>query len=327
MGSGPFSVGRSGVSRPLRLDYPGALWHVTARGNERRPIYRDPEDYTAFSEVLGQTVSRYRWRLLAYVLMPNHYHLVVETPVASLSRGMRQLGGVYTQRFNRKWSRCGHLFQGRFFSLHVERETHLLELGRYVALNPVRAKLVKRPEEWGWGSYRALAGLEPPPDFLAAEWVREGFESRRTTAGRAFAEFVRRPNDYEPWTRVRHQVYLGGESFCSDRLDQARRAGARRGVPARQSRGLAVAPEDVLARVVAVAAEAPEDRRRRNLVAVLLRDEALATWAEVGRAVDLSEEGARSAVRAAHAAIASDPRLRQELEALRAEVLGQHTAG
>ena len=186
------------MARPLRLDYPGALWHVTARGNERKPIFRDSEDCAAFVDVLGRTVARYRWRLHAFVLMPNHYHLLVETPVATLSRGMRQLGGVYTQRFNRRWSRCGHLFQGRFFSLHVERESHLLELARYIALNPIRAGLAKSAAEWRWGSYRALAGLEPAAPFLETRWIREAFGSRRQAAELAFAEFVDPSNSYEP---------------------------------------------------------------------------------------------------------------------------------
>lgn len=310
------------MARPLRLDYPGALWHVTARGNERRPIYRDPEDYETFLDVLGRTVARYRWRLYAFVLMPNHYHLLVETPVATLSRGMRQLGSVYTQRFNRRWSRCGHLFQGRFFSLHVEREAHLLELGRYIALNPVRAKLVKRPEDWPWGSYRGLAGLERAPAFLDPGWMRETFHSRRKAPEKAFVDFVQRPNDYEPWSRVRHQVYLGDEGFCSERLEQARRGAARPGVPASQSRGLGADPEDVRARVIAAAGAAQDDRRLRNLVALLLRDEALATWADVGRVVGLSEEGARSAVRTARAQLAGDPPSRRELDRLRSGVLG-----
>ena len=310
------------MARPLRLDYPGALWHVTARGNERKPIYRDPEDYETFLDVLGRTVTRYRWRLNAFVLMPNHYHLLVETPVATLSRGMRQLGSVYTQRFNRRWSRCGHLFQGRFFSLHVEREAHLLELGRYIALNPVRARLVKRPEDWHWGSYRGLTGLERAPAFLEVGWMREAFRSGRMASGKAFADFVQRPNDYEPWTRVRHQVYLGGEGFCSERLEQARRGAARPGVPASQSRGLGADPEDVRARVIAAAGAERDDRRLRNLVALLLRDEALATWADVGRAVGLSGEGARSAVRSARTEVEGDPQSRRELDHLRSGVLG-----
>ncbi len=305
------------MARSLRLDYSGALWHVTARGNERKPIYKDSEDCVVFLDVLGRTVAQYRWRLHAFVLMPNHYHLLVETPVATLSRGMRQLGGVYTQRFNRRWSRCGHLFQGRFFSLHVERESHLLELARYIALNPVRAGLAESAAEWRWGSYRALAGLEPVPPFLEALWIREAFGSRRQAAERAFAEFVDRPNSYEPWSRVRHQVYLGGEEFCADRLGQARSEGDRGGITARQTRGFATDPDDYRKRLLDARVLRPGDRRRRDLVGLLLRDETLATWPEVGRAIGLTADGARTAVAAVRAALDGKPRLRQELDDLK----------
>ena len=309
------------MARPIRLDYSGALWHVTARGNERKPIYRDSEDCTAFVDVLGRTVARYRWQLHAFVLMPNHYHLLVETPVATLSRGMRQLGGVYTQRFNRRWSRCGHLFQGRFFSLHVERESHLLELARYISLNPVRAGLATRAAEWRWGSYRALAGLEAAPPFLATRWLGETFRSRRQAATQAFAEFVERPNDYEPWSRVRHQVYLGGEEFCEERLGQARKEREKSGIAAKQVRGIAADPDVFRERLLGVRVLRPNDPRRRNLVGLLLRDESLATWAEVGRAIGLTAEGARTAVTAVRAALAGDARLRHELGELRDAVL------
>ena len=314
------------MARPLRLDYPGALWHVTARGNERKPIYKDSEDCTVFVDVLGRTVTRYRWSLHAFVLMPNHYQLLVETPVATLSRGMRQLGGLYTQRFNRRWTRCGHLFQGRFFSLHVERESHLLELARYISLNPVRAGLAKSAAEWRWGSYRALAGLEPAPPFLETRWMREAFGSRRQAAARAFAEFVDRPNSYEPWSRVRHQVYLGSEEFCADRLGQARSEGEKSGITARQVRGLATDPDDFRKRLHASRVLRPGDRRGRNLVGLLLRDEALATWPEVGRAIGLTADGARTAVAAVRSAIDGNARLRQELEELKAALQAAPTA-
>ena len=135
------------MTRPLRLDHADATWHVTARGNERKPVFRDDEDYLGFLDLLGAVVRRFRWDLHAYVLMPNHYHLLLATPVPTLSLGMRQLGGVYTQRFNRRWSRCGHLFQGRFKAVLVDRDNYLVALCRYGERNPVAAGLVPRPED------------------------------------------------------------------------------------------------------------------------------------------------------------------------------------
>jgi putative transposase len=157
------------MTRPLRLESPGALYHVTARGNERRAIVRDDQDRQRWLTVLGQVVHLYRWTLHAYVLMDNHYHLLVETPEPTLSRGMRQLNGLYGQAFNRRHGRVGHLFKGRFKAIVVKKEAYLLTLCRYVVCNPVRAGSVKHAREWRWSSYRATAGLRAAPEWLEVQ--------------------------------------------------------------------------------------------------------------------------------------------------------------
>ena len=129
------------MARPLRIEFPSALYHVTSRGDRREPIFEDDEDRRKFLRVLAETVDRFNWICHAYCLMTNHYHLVVETPEANLSKGMRQLNGVYTQASNRRHRRTGHLFQGRFKAILVDKDSYLLELTRYVVLNPVRAKM------------------------------------------------------------------------------------------------------------------------------------------------------------------------------------------
>ena len=308
------------MARPLRLDHADALWHVTARGNERKAIYRDEKDFGQFVETLGEVVARYRWSLFAFVLMPNHYHLLLGTPLPTLSRGMRQLGSVYSQRFNRRWSRSGHLFQGRFFSLHVERESHLLELTRYMALNPVRADLVAEPAQWRWGSYRSAAGLEPAPGFLDSSWLREVFRSRRQSAARAFAEFVAAKNDYDPWGQVRHQVYLGSEAFCAERLEQARGPGRREGIAARQARGFAADVDTLRRRILGGRDPGEMTVRERNFHAHLLRTETLASYAEIGAVIGLTAAGARSAVASATKLLATDPEARRESSLLRASL-------
>jgi REP-associated tyrosine transposase len=132
------------MARPLRIEFAGALYHVTARGNNREAIFlgADEADREAFLEILGAICERFNWVCHAYCLMTNHYHLLIETPDANLSGGMRQLNGVYTQYVNRTHRRVSHLFQGRFKGILVEREGYLLELARYVVLNPVRAGMV-----------------------------------------------------------------------------------------------------------------------------------------------------------------------------------------
>jgi putative transposase len=133
------------MSRPLRIEYPGALYHLTSRGNARQDIFLDDTDRAVFLDVLASVIERHGWHLYAYCLMGNHYHLLAETPHSNLSRGMRWLNGVYTQRFNRRHERVGHILQGRFKAILAERESYLLELSRYTVLNPVRAGMTGAP--------------------------------------------------------------------------------------------------------------------------------------------------------------------------------------
>jgi REP element-mobilizing transposase RayT len=203
------------MSRPLRLEHAGALWHATSRGNERRDIFRDDRDRQQFLETLGRVVAMFRWRLYAWVLMNNHYHLLFETPEPTLSRGMRQLNGIYTQRFNRRHGRSGHLMQGRFKGILVQKEAHLLELCRYVVLNPVRAGAARSARTWRWSSYRATAGFDPAPEWLDAEGVLSFFASRRPQAEARYRAFVSEGvrSGYAPWKAVSHQILLGGAGF------------------------------------------------------------------------------------------------------------------
>jgi REP element-mobilizing transposase RayT len=198
------------------LEYPGALWHVTSRGNERKAVFADDDDCGRFVEILGETVMWAGWRLHAYVLMGNHYHLLVETPDPTLSRGMRQLNGVYTQYFNFRHRRSGHLFQGRFKGILVEKDAHLTEMIRYIVLNPVRAKLCRSAKDWRWSSYWATAGLAQTPAWLHTAWTWRCFSLRSRAAGQAgYRAHVngRRGEEYRPWRDVEGQIYLGGDSF------------------------------------------------------------------------------------------------------------------
>jgi REP element-mobilizing transposase RayT len=202
------------MARPLRLEYPGALYHVTSRGNAQADIYMDESDRRIFLRTLGTAVTKHRWLLHAYCLMGNHYHLLFETPQPNLSRGMQQLNGVYSQCFNRRHRRVGHLLQGRFTAILVERESYLLELARYVPLNPVRAGMVATADEWPWSSYRAMAGLEPSPAWLTTAAVLERFGCDSGRAALRFQEFVREGvNAPAPWCALQGQAFLGSQSF------------------------------------------------------------------------------------------------------------------
>ncbi len=177
------------MARPLRIEFPGALYHVTARGNARQDIYLDARDSGRFLDLLGEVCARYEWRCFAYCLMTNHYHFVVETAQPNLSAGMRQLNGRYSQAFNHRHRREGHLFQGRYKAILVEREAYLLEVCRYVVLNPVRAGLARAPQAWRWSSYRAtLAGAGPA--WLAAPELLGLFAPEPEAAARAYRAFI-----------------------------------------------------------------------------------------------------------------------------------------
>lgn len=163
------------MPRPRRLDYSGAIWHLISRGNDRRDIYRDDDDRHTFMTLLADVVIEHRWRLHAYVLMPNHFHLLAETPDPTLSAGMKSLNERYAEWFNWRHGRVGHLMQGRFKSFPPKGPAHLLELFRYIVLNPVRCGLADDPGNWKWSSYRATARIVEAPPWLDTEWTLQHF--------------------------------------------------------------------------------------------------------------------------------------------------------
>ena len=178
------------MSRPIRIEFPNALYHVTARGDRREDIFEDDTDRQAFLGILARVVEQFNWLCYAWCLMDNHYHLLIQTPDANLSKGMRHLNGVFTQTSNRRHGRVGHLFQGRFKAILVDSDAYLLELARYVVLNPVRAGMVRKPQMWLWSSYRASLGLAPAEPFLAVDGLLAQFANRRAVARARYAKFV-----------------------------------------------------------------------------------------------------------------------------------------
>ena len=201
------------MARPLRLEFQDAVYHVTSRGNAGTAIFLDDTDRVRFLEVLGTVVERFGWICHAYCLMTSHYHLLIETPQPNLSRGMQHLNGVYTQWFNREHSRAGHLVQGRFKSIVVEKESYLLELARYIVLNPVRAKLARSARDWRWSSYRATAGQIDPPSFLTVDWLLSQFAVNRGKAIRAYRDFVKEGRGVNVWEDVTAGVLMGSDAL------------------------------------------------------------------------------------------------------------------
>jgi putative transposase len=178
------------MARALRARVAGGIYHVYARGNRRQAIFLDGEDFAQFLAFLDDVVARYGWRLHAYCLMPNHYHLLVETPNNDLSAGMHRLNSLYAMWFNDRHGVDGHLFQGRFSSVLLESNWHLLELSRYVVLNPVRAGLCEHPVRWRWSSYRATTGKSRRPRYLQTAWLLAQFGRTPREARAAYGTFV-----------------------------------------------------------------------------------------------------------------------------------------
>jgi putative transposase len=204
------------MARPLRIEYPGAVYHLTSRGNARAPIFLDDADRYLFLNLLGDLVDRYKWLCHGYCLMDNHYHLLVETIEANLSTGMRQLNGIYTQKFNRPHDRVGHLFQGIYKAIVVEKESYLFELYRYIVLNPVRAKIVNHHVEYRWSSYKANAEAGPKLPFLYIDWVLGQFGNSKDKARQRYKEFVLSDQAGQtPWDKLEVQCILGGEKLLN----------------------------------------------------------------------------------------------------------------
>lgn len=208
------------MARPLRIEFAGAVYHLTSRGNEKKAIFRDDMDRENFLTILHSVITRYNWLCHAYCLMDNHYHLLIETLDGNLSIGMRQLNGVYTQSFNKRYQRVGHLFQGRFKAVVIQKESHLMEVIRYVVLNPVRAKIVDNPNQWKWSSYLATAGYKKSHPCLTTNWILLQFCSEMKTAEEKYQQFVLEGRELEPvWKDIRAQSVLGDDNFMKTLVD------------------------------------------------------------------------------------------------------------
>lgn len=276
------------MPRRVRVEFAGALYHVMARGNERREVFRDDQDRQRFLACLGEAVERFGWRVHAYCLMPNHYHLVLGTPRANLSRGMGWLQTTYTARFNARHRRRGHLFQGRFKAQLVEADEYARWLVEYVHLNPVRPRrrsepiALERAEElarYRWSSHRDYAGLNRNwPAWLCLDWLAYWGRTRRE-AQAAYRQGIRRAFGQaanNPWPQLRGGLVLGGEELYQKARALTRRQGGLE--QARWTRSEAVA----------------EARQRLARLLATESDDRVKMWARVRlggeRGVDVARE-------------------------------------
>lgn len=204
------------MARPVRIEYPGAVYHVTSRGNEKKPIFLCDEDREAFVDFLGRTAQRFGWSVTAWVLMTNHFHLITQTPEPNLSAGMHWLNTCYASWFNRRHQRWGHLFGQRFDAKLIQKETYFRNALCYTVLNPVRAEMVGRPEDHPWSSYHATAGLSPAPGWFDVEGALEMFAPERELAQEYYRALVAEKigSTERLWDQLINGIYLGTEDWA-----------------------------------------------------------------------------------------------------------------
>jgi REP element-mobilizing transposase RayT len=211
------------MGRPLRIEFPGALYHVISRGNDRKRIFLSRADCEAFLELLQESHERHGILIHCYVLMGNHYHLVLETPRGNLVKVMHGINGGYTRYFNRCHKRVGHLFQGRYHAVLVEKDAYLMELSRYVHLNPVRAGIVKKPGEHRWSSYPSYIGRAAEKEWVEYSWIFSRYGKRKARAGKGYRQFVEHGMEkvqWDPLDELFAGVILGSEAFVEEMKDQ-----------------------------------------------------------------------------------------------------------
>lgn len=283
------------MSRPLRLEYPGAFYHVLARGNERKEIFCDDEDRVFFLDLMNEAASRWALSVHAYALMTNHYHILLETKAGKLSLPMRHINGVYTQFFNRKHHRVGHLFQGRFKALLVDKENYLLSLSRYIHQNPVKAGMVNSALDYFWSSYRAYMGLTRIPEWLNTQDTLGEFGETLDSQRRNYQIFVDHvDHDHEksdPFKNVFGQLVLGSKQYLESVKERIAKLGKTgREHPCRKALELNLPPERIVGevcRVFGVNRQSLIGGRQRNMARpaamLYLRDKSRLTLNEIAR--------------------------------------------
>ena len=207
------------MARPLRIEYSGAFYHVTSRGNERKAVYKSQRDREKFFSYLESATERYGAVVHVFCLMDNHYHLLIETPSGNLSQIMHHINGAYTTYFNTKRERSGHLFQGRYRAILIDVDEYAKELSRYIHLNPVRAGIAENPEEYRWSSCQYYTVKRKPPEWLKRDFILSYFGNEPKTAMKRYRDFVRSVMDEEyknPLAEISHSVILGGEKFIAE---------------------------------------------------------------------------------------------------------------
>jgi REP element-mobilizing transposase RayT len=276
------------MARPLRIEYAGAFYHVTSRGNERKVIFKSKKDREKFLSYLESAVTRYGAVIHTWCLMDNHYHLLVETPRGNLSQIMRHINGAYTTYFNIKRQRSGHLFQGRYKAILVEADAYALELSRYIHLNPVRANMVDKPEDYTWSSYGNYIAQNRVPDWLDTTFILGYFKTETSSVHEMYRQFVEDSckKDKNPLENVIGSAILGSQNFINEVLTRSLSNIDERNVP-----GIKALPQrpSIEQTVTKIKAELGPSENLRNICIYCCRHYSGAKLKEIGNYFGISD--------------------------------------
>lgn len=319
------------MSRPLRIEYPGGFYHVMNRGRRKEKIFLSDSDYEAFIKVLQETAAGWNLQVVGYCLMSNHYHLLLHTPDGNLSRCMRHVNGLYTQRFNRAHKKDGQLFRGRYKAVLVERDRYLLEVLRYIHHNPLRAGLIKRLEDFPWSSHPGYLSKAAKWNWLSKELPLAMFSRKKGSARAAYADFVSRDDveEIERFYRLKNlPSLLGGKEFKEWVRARFAHLGSRAEIP--KSGVLAPSPSEVLRAVCdyfnTTELEIAKSRRGkenlpRDLALYLIRLCCRKTLAETGRCLGIGNYSTvSSAIERAKLRETADRKVRKKLKDIKAKL-------
>jgi len=311
------------MSRPLRIQYPGAFYHVTSRGNDQKKIFKSQKDREKFLVYLESAVMRYGAVIHSYCLMSNHYHLLLETPAGNLSQIMRHINGAYTTYFNVKRKRAGHLFQGRYKAILVEADEYATELSRYLHLNPVRAKMTSLPEEYRWSSYRGYIGLNKAPYWLSEDFILGYFGGNNPKARNRYRQFAEDLLHHEydsPLEQVVASTILGRPEFVSEVAERkASEMPDRRNVPAVKELAIRLSIDEIIARVQE---EPLDEKQSRNISIYCCRQHSGAKLKEIGKYFGISDAAVSQASRRLVLKCEKDQELKKVITRLETKLRG-----
>lgn len=309
-----------------RLQYPGALFHVMTRGNERRRTFRSDRDYRHFLSLLGEAVERFRWILYTYALMPNHIHLLLKLTEETFSIGMQWLDAEYAKYFNRRYARVGHFFQGPPRAPLVDEDTYFLTLLRYIALNPVEANLCARPEDYQWSAHRALSGRSPAPAWLATDDALIAFAPQRDVAQKLYSDFVDEGVGKPSPVELEDELCIGSKEWLHTVREKLELVPRAERLKLKQRRVGRPDANDLVQAVAVTLGEAVTEirfgraRRARMLVAWLASTEALLKRREIAAELRVSPSSVRRLVDQCERQLATDPDMRSSVDATLAKL-------